>query len=567
MAKPVRIAWQLDTPRDIETTWEAFSDTDRFNLVAEMGLRFAEEARADGTTQRTGFIRHLGMDISWEEEPFNYRRPHWFHSVRRFHGGPAQDITTTLRLRPNAAGGTHIDYEVQSVPRNFASRVLVSLDMRQRLRPAIDRTLTSLLGNLASNESSADDAGWRPPALTDRANALLARARLSESIEPAAFDAIESFLRTAPLREQSRISPLHLADVFGLPVDDVVTTLLACVDLGVLTLRLDISCPYCRGPQPIPNESGDAHCPSCNVRFDRSFPNSVIVHFEPTSTVRPTKVHIECLGSPARQPHVVGQDTVAPGELCTFDIELPPGVYQLRTLPPHGPPVPVLVYETDSLDSPTILLAPRRTKTRAVRARPGPVRLTIQNATNTPARIMLCHQKQYARLLTAGVLWEEFPESHAYVPKRYFKSTTSRHGAAIALHDPEDPRGTALASVAQGAHLWFEARTASIAVFDSRAAALTCIAKLGSLTNQWVGYGEGPVFEVDMGDGPVPMGSAINQAVSAMHGAGPGAVAMPQSWANSPHMASEIAALGLWREPSPFPGAGGEGVVWLSPRA
>jgi len=566
MAQPVRIAWQLHTPRDIETTWEAFSDTDRFNLVAQMGLRFAEEARPDGTTQRTGFIRHLGMNISWDEEPFSYRRPHWFRSVRRFHGGPAENVTTTLSLRPRPDGGTQIDYAVESTPRNFASRVLVSLDMNRRMQPLLDKAIRGVLASLP-NQGPSTDFGWRPAALSGRADALLARARRSETVMPEAFDALESFLRTAPLREQSRISPLHLANVFGVSADEVISTLLACVDLGVLSLRFDISCPLCRGAQPIPNEPGDAHCPSCNVRFDRSFPNSVIVHFEPTSTLRPTKAHIECLGSPARQSHVVGQESIAPGQACDFDITLPPGVYQLRTLPPHGPPVTVQVYETVEPNCPPIVIAPHRMSPRTVRAQPGDVRLRIENASATPARVMLCHQRQHAQLLTAGVLWEEFPASHPYFPKRYFKSTTSRHGAVVALHDPDDAQGAVLASAAQGAHLWFEARTASIAVFDSRAAALSCITKLGKLSTQWVGYGEGPVLEVDMGDGSVPMGRAINQAVSAMHGAGPGSVAMPQTWADAPDMAADIASEGLSREPSPFPGAGGEGVVWINPRA
>lgn len=563
MPTPVRIAWRLETPRDIEATWEAFADTDRFNLVAQLGLRFAEEARPDGTTQRTGFVRTLGMNISWDEEPFAYRRPHWFRSVRRFHGGPAESITTELSLQPREGGGTQIDYAITGVARNVASRVLVSLDLNRRMRPLLDKALASLTESLAA-APDVRDFGWRPPALSSHADALLDRARNDPTVEPKVFDALESFLRTAPLREQARISPLHLTELFHLDMDDVITTLLSCVDLGVLSVRLDITCPYCRGAQPIPNEGGDAHCPSCNVRFDRSFPNSVVVHFEPTSLVRPQRAHVECLGSPARQPHVIGQDVVAPSQECDFEIDLPPGVYQLRTLPPHGPPVSVMAYETVPPDHPTVVVAQHRTTPRTLRVRPGAVRLGIHNACTTPARLMFCRQKQHNKLLTAGVLWEEFPESHDYFPKRYFKSTTSRYGCVVALYDPDDPRGTVLASAATDAVSWFEAQAGCIAVFESRAQALTCISRLPQLSSQWVGYGEGPVLHVDMGQGAVPMGRAVDQAVGAMHGAGPGSVAMPRTWADGDDVKSALAEVGLASETSPFPGAGGITVVWLT---
>src|SRR5215831_11792316 len=114
----------------------------------------------------------------------------------------------------------------------------------------------------------------------------------------------------------------------------------ACVGTrsGLLTMKWDLLCTNCRGAKfstPTLSElPRGAHCPSCNIDYDRDFEKNVELSFAPAPTVRPLGVGGYCLSGPMATPHVAVQVLLAPGETRTIRVDLPAGPYRLRTLHP-----------------------------------------------------------------------------------------------------------------------------------------------------------------------------------------------------------------------------------------
>jgi class 3 adenylate cyclase len=113
---------------------------------------------------------------------------------------------------------------------------------------------------------------------------------------------------------------------------------LAAVRAGLLTMKWDLLCDNCRAPKlsvaALAELPRGAHCPSCNIDYDRDFERNVELAFAPSPAIRPLMAGGYCLSGPMATPHVPVQLLLAAGEQRTVDLDLPPGRYRLRTLHP-----------------------------------------------------------------------------------------------------------------------------------------------------------------------------------------------------------------------------------------
>ena len=416
-----------------------------------------------------------------------------------------------------------------------------------------------------SSSAQGNDFFKRPPPLSGDADQLLSKAADDPRVHPRAFDALSWFLRTAPLREQMALSPLTLAKVTGERPADLVATMLACVDAGVLSLSFDILCPACRGPQPMTASSEQVHCTACNVRFDRTFPNAVVVSFRPSTALRPTPCRIECAGSPARQPHIVAQETIERGQTSDLSLILEPGIYQVRSLPPAGPPATIMVFEGLEAQPSALRLTHAGMSPRSVRMPPGHAPISVTNETAAPRVVTVAKQRYPAQSLTAGVMWEEFPAFQPYFPRRHFAEGRSFAGVVVAVTDPVTSQPAATAFL-DGAHVVLKSQGTTIAAFDERARAYEMISQvLPMLETEWVGIAEGPIWIIRMGNREVPMGRTVEEALSVMHGAGPGNAATPIHFESRPEILGELERAGAKLRTGTFRGSKGERVGWLYP--
>src|SRR5215813_10822170 len=150
--------WEFDLKSSPERLWPFVADTNRFNR--DTGV---PEIEIDTTHKRLRNARRkiklsiYGLPVEWEEQPFEWVKPFRFGIERVYSKGPMARLRVLAELNPNAAGGTHLVYQVWSTPRHLpgalAITVQLSLIVARRFREAILRYDMAAL-NGAKDEAS-----------------------------------------------------------------------------------------------------------------------------------------------------------------------------------------------------------------------------------------------------------------------------------------------------------------------------------------------------------------------------------------------------------------------------
>src|SRR6266480_1263745 len=134
--------WEFDLDSSPEQLWPLVADTNRFNR--DTGVPEVEAVSARG--QRLGNARRrlrlffLGMAVEWEEQPFEWTRPHRFGVVRRYSKGPIVELRMTAELIPREvpldfssndqpATATKLTYQVWAKPRNILGLITVPIQI------------------------------------------------------------------------------------------------------------------------------------------------------------------------------------------------------------------------------------------------------------------------------------------------------------------------------------------------------------------------------------------------------------------------------------------------------
>ncbi len=327
--------WRFDAPP--ERVWPALADTARFNEAAELP-RYQVEAAAqpDGTVVYTGRAKLGPFALAWRDLPTEWIVNREFRHPRRFHNGPFKTLVATLRLSPDGAG-TRAEYVLEVEPANLLGRLALRLGFFR----AAGRSFTRLADQAASFAAGRRDSPFQAPAahLPDGAVARLESmtAELErQGVRPDLVRRFARFIVEGGEIDLARIRPLGLARQWGESERDLIELCLRAVRAGLLTLRWDLLCPNCRGG-PAGAGSLDqlprgAHCPGCNIDYDRDFSRNVELNFRPSPAIRPLSDGEFCLFGPMTTPHVVVQQTLAPGESRELAADLPPGDYRLRFL-------------------------------------------------------------------------------------------------------------------------------------------------------------------------------------------------------------------------------------------
>jgi class 3 adenylate cyclase len=145
-------------------------------------------------------------------------------------------------------------------------------------------------------------------------------------------------LLTGMASDLMRLKPKALAKQLGVPQRAAIELCLASVHSGLLTMKWDLLCANCRGAKYSVSALSElprgAHCPSCNIDYDRDFERNVELSCAPAASIRPLAESSFCLSGPMVTPHVMVQQLLASAERREIALELAPGSYRLRTLHP-----------------------------------------------------------------------------------------------------------------------------------------------------------------------------------------------------------------------------------------
>jgi hypothetical protein len=516
---PVVRAFRLTTSADLQTTWAAFSDTDRINRLAAFGMRFEVSQGPGGEPVRRGWMRRYGLTLRWIERPVLHDAPRAWRIERIVENGPVTRMIAACKMSARQGGGTDLAYDLEIQPRAAIFRPLVEFDLggnlAKRLEQALQRTIAAL------------DQGLPPPDVAPPQLGRAARKHLDALIGQVAptrvADELHAFLTDAPLNEQDRMQPLVLARRWSLPDDEVIAGCVSAVRAGLLVLRWDLLCPSCQLPAAVDGQlqpgRGTAHCPACDVTYDATFPDAVAVTFRPAPAVRTFAVTMACLSSPARVPHMVAQALVAAGGELDWQVSLLEGTYRLRTWP-QVDPASLSVRPGHPSQEATAVVTQHGIVPAHLRANAGRVLLCLRSKLDRPLRVVIERRWQPPHTLTAGRLLE-LPEAAALLPPDALAPGVASTVTPLAIVAVQVLRGgdMGLALAVQalrsgGARTVQAGNGAAVAVFELAEVALAAVEPMHGALFLATVVACGPVLETHVGQAkPTLGGRSVQEAL------------------------------------------------------
>jgi class 3 adenylate cyclase len=344
--------WEWRFAASPEILWPILADTARFNEA--LGLpRYAidEEPQPDGSVRRTGTVHRFGLTLTWEEGVPEWVAPRRFAHERRFATGPLRRVATEITIDPVGGSadepGGGPDGDIHSLVRyrmlvDTRSRAL-GLLLRFGNLERFGRTLDRLFREAADYAMAGRDRGlWAPrvPLAAAARARVVARAKTVAEQGYGAAQRLAEHLIESPDADLERMRPRALARQWGAEPREVIETCLAAAREGLLVLRWDLICPRCHGAKAAVTSLDElpqgAHCPSCNMPFDRDFSQNVEVTFDPAADIRTMGTGTYCLASPLATKHIKIQHRLAAGSAATVEADLAEGDYRARTVEAGG---------------------------------------------------------------------------------------------------------------------------------------------------------------------------------------------------------------------------------------
>lgn len=346
--------WDLESsPQEL---WQYVSNTDRFNQAAGIPPVEYETVRNDaGQLQKFGQFRMAGMNIKWEEHPFEWIEGHRFSILREFSSGPFVWFLSTVELEARPDGGTHLRHHVRILPNRLAGRMLAGLEVGIKGRRNLDRIYRRIDGTLRNRSLNQHqgDHFQQAPGLS-RVQRLRLRTLLDEirsaGVNEEIVATLQNVVTHSAAQDLAHLRPYVIARRFGLPERDVVDAFLYAVQCGLLIMRWELICPTCRltadSKQTLREIDQHANCEACHSDFKLDFGSSIELVFMTPPDVRVPETRRYCNGGPGNFPHVAAQIALEPGERLLMTLSLEPGSYIVR-----GPRLPYTVLiDVDSRD-------------------------------------------------------------------------------------------------------------------------------------------------------------------------------------------------------------------------
>lgn len=326
--------------------WTFVADTQRLNR--SIGLptaRFTHEPRADGGSLVTGAYRLGWITLArWREHAFDFVRPLRYSVLREYEAGPFVRVYGGAELTPTD-GGAELRVYADITPRHvvgwLAARLMVGPQSTKRVLARCREYERHVLGEMATSgaaplEVAATEVyiGAAPQVDQTRLDQL-ARRLVEAGGDPEVAGRLKEHLATASDDRVAGMRPFELADLWGADRHTTLAAFLRATTVGLLDMRWDVLCPYCRVPKAeyasLSDLAGQAHCEHCNIVFDSTIDRLVEVRFKPSPSIREAAVGLYCIGGPQNTPHVVAQTELEPGQAIEWQIPVEAKAYRLRS--------------------------------------------------------------------------------------------------------------------------------------------------------------------------------------------------------------------------------------------
>jgi len=315
------------------------ADTNRFNEAMGLPPYVLEETpQPNGTVLRRGKGKAAGFALEWEEKPYEWIENRHFRQAREFTKGPFRRFGPVFDIESDGKGGSRVSYALEYEPLTLTGRLFGARLAKQAGGVVEKRILEAVAFAKGERPTWFDIA---PPELPQGARERAAA--LAGEVDRSPYGnglgrKLADLVLTGMATDLAHLKPKKLALDLAVPQRAAIEACLAGTRAGLLTMKWDLLCTNCRGAKLTASALSElprgAHCPSCNIDYDRDFEKNVELSFAPAPAVRPLGVGGFCLSGPMATPHVVVQLLLAPGEKRSVAFDLPAGSYRLRTLHP-----------------------------------------------------------------------------------------------------------------------------------------------------------------------------------------------------------------------------------------
>ena len=385
-------AVRLNAPR--ADLWPVLGDTDRLNRAQGLPpVTYYVLPKGGGAAEIEGEYRFGRLRIRWVEHPFEWVEGQRHFVRRTYRNGPFVAFAGGISLADadEAGGGTLVTMRAEFTPRHALGSALIRL-ARPRLVRDFERLCRAVEAELAAGRRAVLP-GEQPPdgaAVRRRIERVLAR---QDALSPsdALVARLAEYLATSPDRQAARVRPFALAREWRVPPMELLRTCLRATRAGLLELTWDVICPGCRGAKgrstTLSALKGQAHCDTCQIRFDVNFDQAVEVTFRPHPQVRAVEDRQFCAFGPANTPHVVAQLLLEAGARVVQELALSEGRYRLRS--PGAAAAAWLDAASTGASGARVGLTAGLVEAAPAEVSAGSVRLEVSNGLPAPARLLV----------------------------------------------------------------------------------------------------------------------------------------------------------------------------------
>ncbi|GAA5505208.1 serine/threonine-protein kinase PknD [Novipirellula caenicola] len=329
--------WELIS--DPDELWPYVSNTERLNRAIGLpAVTYRTEYDEQRGIRKFGSFRISGVQVAWEEHPFEWIEANRMGILREFQSGPFVWFMSIVTMEPIAGGGTKLSHEIRVQPRNLLGRVMTTVEADWKAFRNLNRVYLRIDKSIQSRKQGPKIDPFESPHSISTADAERLQKRLDRLIDSGIdadlANAIGVYLSEAPPQTLAQIRPISLARELGFAADDTVDACLVAASVGLLSLRWDVLCPTCRAPAAThPNLSAiqdHTHCEACHVAFQSNRGDAIEMVFRAHPEIRRVDDQSYCIGGPEHSPHVVAQIRIEAEEMFELELHLTEGDYLLR---------------------------------------------------------------------------------------------------------------------------------------------------------------------------------------------------------------------------------------------
>nr|HEX4314878.1 protein kinase [Kofleriaceae bacterium] len=331
--------WELQSSPD--KLWPFVSNTEKMNRATGLAPVHFEIESVTGdraASHTTGNQRVAGMQMRWREHPYEWIEGTRHVVLRVFDKGVLRWYIADVQLDKLPNGGTRLRNTIRLEPRGPLARLLSRWEIGVKYKRALDRVYKRLDGVLAAGAPPDVDPiepeVELPEAVRSRI-ATIGDALVADGADPAAVEALTSYVLHRGDQDVARMRPLELAARFRVPEDAMIDAALRAAKHGLLVMVWDVICPSCRIPSNVVESLAKieqhARCTACNIAYDVDFSRAIELAFRASPELRQVETRTFCIGGPAHFPHVAAQVRLAPSERLALPLALGPGYYLVRS--------------------------------------------------------------------------------------------------------------------------------------------------------------------------------------------------------------------------------------------